>query len=133
MPLSSSAAEHTSQATNCAWSIKSSPGTLYLCRFLKTQTKYDVEEVGRLYDVVLQLVHATASTLPITCKWLQVASLILRAYRSDLRGVKTLEMEPYWQLFSNAITKAQELTFEGALSSSHRPLIAELCKLVRTL
>ena len=103
------------------------------CRFLKTKTKYVVEEVGRLYDVVLQLLHATASTLPITCKWLQVASLILRAYRSDLRGVKTLDMEPYWLLFTSAMDKAQELSFEGALTSSYRPLIAELCKLVRVL
>lgn len=103
------------------------------CRFLKTKTKYDVADVGALYDVAVQMVQATASTVPIMCKWLQVASQILRTYRQDLRGVKTLDMEPYWQLFSNAMDEAQELSFEGALTSSHRPLIAELCKLVCVL
>lgn len=81
----------------------------------------------------MQMVHATASNLPITCKWLQVASQILRGYRPELRGVKTLEMEPYWKLFSDAMDTAQELSFEGALTHSYRPLIAELCKLVRIL
>jgi hypothetical protein len=101
------------------------------CRFLRSRTKYDVADVGHLYDLAMQLVHATASVIPLSCKWLQVASKILRTYRPDLRGVKTLEMEPYWQLFSNLMDKAYVLSFEGSIASSHRVLVAELCKLVR--
>lgn len=103
-----------------------------LCRFLKTKTKYEIQDVGKLYDAAIQLVQVTASTLPISAKWMQVASQILRTYRSDLRGVKTVDMELYWQLFSDALN-SHSLSLQNGMTVSHRPIIAELCKLVRSL